>query len=112
MMTTGDLQKRAIARALANGGSGCVTRLRSGLYQVESASRPGTAHRVSVDGAGVYRCSCEAGLVGRPCWHAGAVYVAKVEHSGARVVGPAREAAPLAEALAPANVLPYRQWAA
>jgi hypothetical protein len=39
-------QRRAIARALANGGATTVTRLRYGLYAVASASRPGTAHRV------------------------------------------------------------------
>jgi hypothetical protein len=82
-------QRRAIRRALANGGASTVTRLRYGLYTVESATRPGLTHRVSVEG-GVYRCSCEAGLAGRPCWHAGAVLVAETEHaSGCRVTGPA-----------------------
>jgi hypothetical protein len=80
-------QRRAIARALANGGATTVTRLRYGLYAVASASRPGTAHRVSVDVQGRYACSCPAGLSGRPCWHAGAVFIARLEHdSGVRVV--------------------------
>jgi SWIM zinc finger len=87
-------ERSAISRALARGGAAAVRRVRYGLYRVTSSSRPGTVHTVSVDAAGrgtpVYRCDCEAGLAGRPCWHAGAVYIAKVEHaSGARVTGPA-----------------------
>lgn len=89
-MTIEALRKRAIGRALANGGASAVTRLRYGLYQVESVSRPGTWHRVSVDGQGQYRCGCEAGLARKPCWHQAAVYIAKVEHDGgARVTGAA-----------------------
>ena len=39
----------------------------------------------------MYRCDCEAGRHERVCWHAAAVYVAKVEHaSGGRVTGAAR----------------------
>ena len=83
------LRRRALQRALANGGARCVTRLRFGLYAVESASRPGAVHRVSVDGGGRYACSCPAGLSGRPCWHAGAVFIAKTEAGGGRVVAPA-----------------------
>jgi hypothetical protein len=99
-------QQRAISRALANGGASCVRRLRYGLYEVESASRPGAVHRVSVDDAGTYHCSCEAGLAGRPvCWHRASVYVAKVEHaSGGRVTAPAPPA--------PANVVPFARRAA
>lgn len=87
-MAPDERRRRALARALANGGATCVTRLRFGLYAVESVSRPGTAHRVTVDEQGQYHCACEAGLAGRPCWHAGAVYIAKVEAGGARVTGP------------------------
>jgi hypothetical protein len=86
-------QQRAVARALANGGAAAVTRLRFGLYEVASVSRPGTRHRVSVGADDAYRCSCEAGLAGRPCWHAAAVYVAKAEHQGVRVTSPARKEA-------------------
>ena len=100
------LERRAIARALANGGAGAVARVRYGLYQVRSATRPGQQHTVSVDGQGRWRCSCEAGLAGRPCWHAGAVYVAKLEAGGARVTGPARSTGAL-----PANVTPLRRAA-
>jgi hypothetical protein len=84
-----ELRRRALQRALANGGARCVTRLRFGLYAVESASRPGTVHRVSVDEGGRYACSCPARLSGRPCWHAGAVFIAKVEAGGGRVTAPA-----------------------
>ena len=88
-----ELWRRAIARALERGEAAAVVRVRYGLYRVASSSRPGVWHTVAVDvgGAGtpVYRCDCAAGLAGRVCWHAGAVYEAKVEHGGARVVAPA-----------------------
>jgi hypothetical protein len=86
-------ERSAISRALARGGAAAVARVRFGLYRVASASRPGVAHTVSVDAGGRYRCDCEAGLAGRACWHAAAVFVAKVEHAsrgGARVTGPGR----------------------
>lgn len=86
-MTAGE--RNAISRALGRGGAAAVERVRYGLYRVGSASRPGTAHTVRVDERGRYRCDCEAGLAGRPCWHAGAVYIAKVERGGGRVTGPA-----------------------
>ena len=89
-----ELQRRAIARALAQGGASAVTRVRYGLYRVASSSRPGAAHTVSVDEQGRWRCSCPAGLSGRVCWHTAAVYVAKVEHGGGRVTSPARPRPP------------------
>ena len=72
--------------------------MRYGFYRVASASRPGTVHTVSVDdqgrGAPVYRCDCEAGAHEQPCWHAAAVFVARVENAtGARVTGAAAAAA-------------------
>jgi len=89
-MASDELRRRALQRAIANGGASCVTRLRYGVYQVESASRPGTVHRVSVDEDGIYSCSCEAALAGRPaCWHRAAVFIAKTEAGGGRVTGPA-----------------------
>jgi hypothetical protein len=91
-MATGG-ECRAITKALLLGGAAAVRRLRYGVYVVASASRPGVAHTVTVD-AGAYRCDCEAGRHERACWHAAAVYVAKVEHaSGGRVTGPARRPA-------------------
>ncbi len=91
-LTSGE--RRAISRALARGGAAAVERVRYGFYRVGSASRPGTVHTVSVDdqgrGAPVYRCDCEAGPHELPCWHAAAVFVARVENAtGARVTGAA-----------------------
>lgn len=102
-------QQRAIGKALAMGGAGAVTRVRFGLYQVRSATRPGAQHTVSQDAGGRLHCSCEAGLSGKPCWHAGAVYVAKVESGGGRVTRAATPEAPQAEA--PSNVIPLRRAA-
>ena len=81
--------RNAIARALARGGAAAVTRVRYGVYRVASSSRPGRFHTVTVDAGGRYRCDCEAGRVERVCWHAGAVFVAKVQAGGGRVTGPA-----------------------
>jgi hypothetical protein len=91
----------AISRALARGGAAAVARVRYGLYRVASSSRPGLVHTVSVDAAGRYRCDCEAGVAGRVCWHAAAVFIAKVEHASkgkGRVTGPGRRAAALSPA--------------
>jgi len=84
-------ERNAISRALARGGAAAVARVRFGVYRVASASRPGTVHTVSVDDQGRYRCDCEAGVNERACWHAAAVFIAKVECvSGGRVTGPGR----------------------
>jgi hypothetical protein len=101
-----ELRRRAIARALAQGGAAAVRRVRYGLYRVASATRAGAQHTVSVDARGVYRCSCAGGLAGRPCWHQAAVLIAKVEHaSKGRVTG---AAAPVQRIEAPANVIDLR----
>jgi hypothetical protein len=104
-MSTAEIQRRAIHRALALGGAALVQRVRFGLYRVESATRPGTFHTVSVDAAGHYRCTCEAGVSGRACWHQASVFIAKAEanNKGWRVTGPAAPAPEL-----PANVVPLR----
>lgn len=91
-----------MARALTRGGAAAVSRIRFGLYRVASSSRAGRFHTVSVDARGAYRCDCEAGIAGKPCWAQAAVYIAKVESGGGRVTGPAP-----AEEL-PANVTPLR----
>jgi hypothetical protein len=104
MMALTGSERSAVSRALARGGAAAVARVRSGLYRIGSASRPGTVRTVSVDAAGRYRCDCEAGVAGRACWHAAAVFVAKVEHAskgGARVTGPGRRPAPLPGRRAP-----------
>jgi len=100
-MSGQESQRRAIARALANGGAASVRRIRCGLYRVQSATRPGTVHTVSVD-AGVWCCTCEAALAGRAaCWHRAAVYVAKVEAaSKGRVTRPTPSAADAGMAVA------------
>jgi SWIM zinc finger len=101
-LTSGE--RSAISRALARGGAAAVARVRYGLYRVASASRPGTAHTVCTD-RGQWRCSCAAGVAGRPaCWHRAAVLIAKVEAKGGRVTGPAIPA-PAAPA-GPAGPLP------
>jgi hypothetical protein len=108
--TAQQAQRNAISRALARGGAAAVTRIRFGLYRVASNSREGRFHTVSVDGQGVYRCDCEAGIAARVCWAQAAVFIAKVEHaSKGRVTAPAppvQAPAPL-----PANVTPLRRAA-
>ncbi len=103
-----ELRQRAINRALANGGAAAVRRIRCGLYKVQSATRPGTVHTVSVDAGGTYRCTCEAGLAERVCWHTASVYIACLEHnSGVRVIGPAAHAGEEA----PAHAVPLQRAA-
>src|SRR5262245_17118801 len=90
-----DGERRASTKALVLGGAAAVRRLRYGAYSVASASRPGVAHTITVD-AGAYACDCEAGRHAKPCWHAAAVFIARVESaSGARVTGPGRRPAAL-----------------
>jgi hypothetical protein len=88
-----ELRRRAISRALANGGAAAVRRERYGLYFVRSATRFGIWHRVSVVGQNWF-CTCEAALAGKPCWHQAATYIAKVESGGGRVTGPSVSPAP------------------
>jgi len=108
-----ELRRNAINRALAHGGAAAVVRVRYGLYRVESASRPGTAHTVRVDDRGRWRCTCEAGVTGLPaCWHRAAVYIAKVEHGGGRVTGPSPAPVPQPAPVIGFNVVAFRQRAA
>lgn len=97
-MEVDERQRRAISRALARGGA---KRVEPGVYpdtyRVRSGTREECWHNVAVDG-GVYRCDCEAGLARLPCAHAAAVYVARLEASGARVTGPGN-GTPLAPAV-------------
>ena len=99
-MERAGMQQRAISKALAMGGAQTVERVRYGTYRVASRTRAQLAHTVSVV-EGTYWCTCEAGLAGRPCWHAAAVFVAKAEATGVRVTGPAAR-----EEALPANVTP------
>jgi hypothetical protein len=113
-MAPEELRRRAIARALANGGASAVRRVRLGLYKVESATRPGTVHTVAVDVRGTYHCTCEAALAGRPaCWHRASVWLAKLERtSPVRVTGPGTRAVPVYPAAPPANIVAFRPRAA
>jgi len=78
-------EQRAISKAMALGLAGQVERVRFGLYRVPSTSEAGVVHTVIVDG-GAYECTCKASA--KPsCVHRAAVYIAKVEASGAKVVG-------------------------
>ncbi|MGH2367921.1 MAG: hypothetical protein ACRDI2_06970 [Chloroflexota bacterium] len=80
-----DSERTAITKALALGLAQQVRRQRFGLYLVPSTSEPGVEWTVTVD-AGVYRCTCKA--AGHPaCVHRAAVYLAKVQAKGAKVVG-------------------------
>src|SRR5687768_3350228 len=85
-------QAAAIQKAIKMNGSAKVQRIEYGTYLVPSATRDGMTHVVTgkrTDGADL-ACDCEAGSLGKPCWHAAAVMVAKMEHAaGVRVIGPA-----------------------
>jgi hypothetical protein len=86
-MSLTERQQRALRKAFALGLQADVVRVRFGLYLVPSTSRDGVDHKVAVSPRGQYACSCEAGVAGRPCVHAAAVYLAKLErNSGASVV--------------------------
>jgi hypothetical protein len=100
-MTEAELEQRAISRALARGGATAVTRVRYGLYRVASSSRAGRFHTVSVDGQGRYRCDCEARLAAGVCWAQAAVFIAKVERGGGRVVAPSAPVQAPAPVVAP-----------
>jgi hypothetical protein len=103
-------QQKAISKALARRGAATVRRVRLGRYEVESGTRAGHYHTVTHDETGSrWACTCEAGSVGRPCWHQALILILKTEAKGARVTGPNREAAPVR---APANVVEFRQRAA
>lgn len=79
-------RRRALEKALALGLQVAVERVRYGLYRVPSSTREQLTHTVTVDAHGHYGCTCEAGNRALPCVHQAAVYLAKVEASGAVVV--------------------------
>jgi hypothetical protein len=111
-MTTDEMRRRAVAKALVMAGAADVRPVRYGLYLVGSASRPGAVvHTVTgtrEDGADL-KCTCEAGLSGKPCWHAASVWLAKMEHNfGVRVTEVASRPSPPAAS----NVVAFRRRAA
>jgi hypothetical protein len=92
--SSAELQRRAVARALARGGAAAVREGRyAGIYHVASNTRSERQHTVSVDGE-TWRCDCEAGLAHRPCWAAAAVFLYRLRVAGVRVTGPAPAPAP------------------
>jgi len=92
MMTTSE--RNALSKALTLNGAASVERVQFGVYRVPSATSDGETYIVTVRD-GQYRCDCPAHTYGRPCWHMAAVYLAKVQAKGAKVVGvnPATKAA-------------------
>lgn len=62
----------AVPPTLATGrarATGVVRRAPDGAYLVASASAPGTVHRVTVDGAGLWACDCRGYAHRRDCRH-------------------------------------------
>ncbi len=85
-MAISSSEQAAIMKARGLNLANQVERVRYGVYRVPSTGEPGVHHTVIVDGTGAYRCSCLAST--RPaCVHRGAVYLAKLQAKGARVVG-------------------------
>lgn len=56
----------ALNKALFYLGEGVVIRPTTGGFLMPSGTRAGVIHRIST----AYGCNCEAGLKGKPCWHA------------------------------------------
>ncbi len=78
-------EQRAISKAMSLTLAAQVERVRFGLYRVPSTSEAGVLHTVMVD-SGVYDCTCRA--ANKPaCVHRAAVYLAKLQATGAKVVG-------------------------
>lgn len=71
----------ALARAVEHGGAARVEPVAAGVYRVPSASRAGTVHLVThpVDDDTRLDCDCEAAQRNRPCWHAMAVLLFRLE---------------------------------
>jgi len=77
-------EQRAISKAMALYLAAYVERVRFGLYRFPSTSEEGVTWTVMVDG-GVYECTCRAS--NKPaCVHRAAVYLAKLQATGAKVV--------------------------
>jgi len=89
-MDTPTRQRRALARAFALGLQGDVRPAGRRTWRVPSVSEPGLLHTVvltSRRGQPHLACSCTAGAMGRPCAHAAAVWLWRLERrSGASVL--------------------------
>jgi len=78
-------EQRAISKAMALDLAAQVERVRFGLYRVPSTSEAGVTWTVTTEN-GVYECTCKAANK-TACVHRAAVYLAKVQAHGAKVVG-------------------------
>src|SRR5688500_13561079 len=103
-------QAEAIRKAVSAGDAAKVQRVEFGVYLVPSGSREGMTHVVTgtrMDGADL-ACDCEAGSWGKPCRHAAAVMVRKMEEGAkVRVLGPAP--VPATEPATPSHNSQYSQ---
>jgi len=78
-------EQRAISKAMGLELAARVERVRLGLYRVPSTSEEGVTWTVVIEN-GAYECTCRAS--NKPaCVHRAAVYLAKVQATGSRVVG-------------------------
>lgn len=78
-----DAERRAFVRAIASNDAARVVRVAHGVYQVPSATQPGTVYTVTgtrLDGAD-FRCSCPAGARRLPCRHQAALRLRKVQEA-------------------------------
>ena len=78
-------EQRAISKAMNLELAAQVERVRFGLYRVPSTSEQGVTWTVAIEN-GAYCCTCRAS--NKPaCVHRAAVYLAKLQATGAKVVG-------------------------
>ena len=76
-------EQRALSKAMALQLAAQVERVRCGLYRVPSTSEAGVTWTVVIEN-GTYSCTCRAS--NKPvCVHRAAVFLAKVQATGARV---------------------------
>jgi len=78
-------EQRAISKAMSLELAAQVERVRFGPYRVPSTSEAGVTWTVAIEN-GTYCCTCRA--ANKPaCVHRAAVYLAKLQATGAKVVG-------------------------
>jgi hypothetical protein len=102
-MTTGTRGtfQNAIDKAAALGTHKTVRELAPGRYAVSGTA---AVYTVTVDAAGEYECSCRAGQLGRPCYHQGGVWLARLRDQAAGVIPAAAPATVARESDADARV--------
>src|SRR5215207_5611130 len=89
-MEVREAERRAVGRAMADGLTERVERVRYGVYRVASGSQPGVVYTVthgpSLDGEAAMHCTCPSGY--RPaCKHRAAVALLKLGAQGVKVTG-------------------------